>query len=291
VRLLNARRAPIATSNQPSKQAESILATLDSGIYYIEVRTVGRRGSTRYNLRTSAATAEPGETTATARNLSSLLGEYRSQEFVAPTDAIDYYKFILPEISNFNANIDGLSELAYMQLYFDGLVDDGERLATGYDGNNIARTMLSGTYFLAVSPYSSSKSTQYNLFLSATPDPSNLPGDPGNRTVAAYNLGNFVGNRDMRDFVGAFDMVDYYRFSADTTRNFNANIDGLSELAYMQLYFDANNNGLVDSGERLTTGYNGNNIARTISTGNYFLEVSPYSSSNSTRYNLVLGIS
>jgi len=54
VRLLNSRRAPVAVSNRPGNRAERISITLGSGIYYIQVQFLGRRGTTRYNLRASA---------------------------------------------------------------------------------------------------------------------------------------------------------------------------------------------------------------------------------------------
>jgi hypothetical protein len=74
----------------------------------------------------------------------------------------------------------------------------------------------------------------------------------------------------------------------DTARTLNANIDGLAATASVTLYFDANNNGLIDSGEWVTSGSDNSTISRVLQTGTYFLEVNTFS--NATRYNLNLGV-
>jgi hypothetical protein len=266
-----------------------ISGELGAGTYYIRVKSL--RGNTQYSLTVSASLAEPGETSSGSRNVGILSGELRIQDFVGTTDPSDYYKFTLSQISTFNANIDGLSGNGVeMNLYFDAnknnLIDDGESLDYGRDGNSISRTMLPGTYFLTVDPYYSSESTEYNLFISATPDPSNLAIDPGNSETTAFPLGD-LSTASLQDFVGAFNRIDYYKFTLSQISNFNANIDGLSGNGVeMNLYFDANKNGLIDDGESLDYGRDGNNISRTMLPGAYFLTVDPYYSSESTRYDL-----
>lgn len=289
LRLFNSRRRPIRASRQPAKQAELIVATLNPGTYFLEVQMVGCKKNTPYKLRTSVALAEPGESTSTARNLGFLSQTFQIREFVNTNDPLDYYKFTLPQISNFTASIDGLPQTALMDLYYDannnGRIDDGERLDGGQDGTVINRTMLPGAYFLDVKT-AKDASTRYDLFFSATPNPSNLLTDPGNAASVAFDLGAFP-NTTAKDFVGAFDSVDFYKFILPEISDFTANIDGLSETVLMDLYYDANNNGAIDDDERLDSGRDGTAISRTMLPGTYFLEVNTFGNS-STRYDLFL---
>ncbi|MBD1851884.1 PPC domain-containing protein [Leptolyngbya sp. FACHB-711] len=287
VKLLNGRRVSVGVSDQTGFQTEQIITTLEAGTYYIQVRLPGRRGSTRYSLRASSVPAEPGETTAIARNLGILSGDMRLSESVSNSDRLDYYKFTLSQISNINVNIDGVSSPALVSLYFDannnGLIDNGEQFDSGSDGNTIARTVLPGTYYLQVESLFGS-SSQYNLSIAAAPDPSNLPTDPGNTASTAFNLSTFPATA--RDFVGTFDSSDYYKFTLPQINDINVNINGLSRTTFVNLHFDANNNGLIDSGERLESGSDNDTIARTVLPGTYYLEVDSFGSA--TRYDLIV---
>lgn len=305
VRLLNRNRALITASAKPGRQSESIVETLAAGTYYIQVQVVGRQ-NTPYSLRASATPVQSpssggddsGGTLATARNLGSLSTEYRTQESIGDTDAADYYRFTLSQISDFNAVV--ISRNVPIDLYSDannnGLAEADERLVNGRGDYNISGTLLPGTYFLELKS-SRSFSTQYELAIAAVPNPSitNLPTDPGNSTSTALNLTSFP-TAPIKDFVGAFDSKDYYKFTLSQISNLNVDISGLLRTVSADLYYDANTNGLIDEGELLESGAEGvnnsfglSNISRAVLPGTYFLEVET-SSNFSTQYELAIAV-
>ena len=81
VRLLNASGALIAVSSQPGNRPKQIAARLDDGVYFIQVQFLSRRGTTRYNLRTSATLIptppdlpDPDKTLTGTINIDNLIG-------------------------------------------------------------------------------------------------------------------------------------------------------------------------------------------------------------------------
>jgi hypothetical protein len=279
-------------SNRRRKVTALPTQTLGAGDYFFVVRG-NKRGNTRYRLVTSAAITEPGEDTFTARAMQSLPGEYRISEFVGTEDESDYYKFFLPNISDFNASIIG----AGMDLYYDAnnnnLIDEGEFVEDGRTRDNIARAVPGGHYFLVVNaPFEGS--TQYDLVVTATPNPGNLPIDPGNIETEAYNLGDFVGTSVLKEYVGLFDDRDYYRLDLSGARSLNANITGTRRVE-VALYSDTNQNGVIDSNEfvsSLNSIFSGStSIVESLQPGTYFLEVKPgFSAFESPRYELTLSV-
>jgi hypothetical protein len=151
---------------------------------------------------------------------------------------------------------------------------------------------LPGTYFLEVET-SSSFSTQYELAIAVTPQPSNLATDPGNTASTAYDLGTFLGIQTLNDFVGRFDELDYYKFTLNAPRFFNAevvNLLGTGSLTSMNLYRDTNNDGFVGSSDLVASG-GFFNIFEQLQPGTYFLEVKPSRDNVSVQYNLTIGVS
>ncbi|MEC4813983.1 MAG: hypothetical protein SAK29_12020 [Scytonema sp. PMC 1069.18] len=104
------------------------------------------------------------------------------------------------------------------------------------------------------------------------------------------DLGKLSGTFTAKDYVGNLDSADYYKFELNQTRNFLANLKGISNPVSMYLYRDANENGIIDSGEQVTYRYGSSDssISQILTAGSYFLTVENY---NSTRYNLNLSIS
>jgi hypothetical protein len=286
-------RTPLTISKKVGNQSNQLSTTLERGVYYIEVQSVGRQTTTTYSLRASATRTksdpspnEPGETGATARNLGVFSGQFSNQDAVSNTDP-DYYKFTLAQISDFNATVS--PSTAAISLYLDannnGLIDNSERFSR--PGTTITRTVAPGVYFLEVKPSSSSSTPiQYDLAIAATPNPGTLSVDPGDLPATAFNLTSLSAT-PIKEFVGGFDSRDYYKFTLPQISNLNISIDSLldSASADADLYFDLNNNGAIDEGELLAEGSEGFNISRAVLPGTYFVEVE---SSAPTRYDLIV---
>lgn len=201
-------------------------------------------------------------------------------------------------MSDFNANISAAPGFATIRLYRDannnGLADSNETLTyvdSDRDGSNISKLLTPGSYLIGVEEYRST-TARYDLALAATPYPDyTSAGDPGDRPLTARDLGIFPGTFTTKNYVGDLDEADYYKFSLNQTQNFNASFSAVPSPISMALYRDTNNNGFLDSGERVSDkygyGYQANNISQILTSGVYFLAIEQYSS-YSAQYDLTL---
>jgi hypothetical protein len=115
--------------------------------------------------------------------------------------------------------------------------------------------------------------------------------DPGNTLGTAYNVGTLTGTQTFTDSVGSTDTSDIYRFSLGATSNFNLSLTGMSNDADVRLIRDANNNGIIDTGEVIASSTRGSNSDESINNsslaaGTYFAQV--YQFSGDTNYTLRL---
>lgn len=312
VRLLNSRRAPVAVSNRPGNRAEQISATLGSGIYYIQVQFLGRRGTTRYNLRTSATptpipipTPTPvvgDESIATAVDIGVLNTTVVRQDVVGSNDPSDFYKFTLNDIANLQIRATGSSTGIRFALIRDsntnGLVDNNEILASdsSFSANSLADTtqdLPPGIYFIRVES-TSTQSTQYQLNLIPTLFGGNVSPEPGNTLSVASDLGIFSGTRSVREYVGTLDTTDIYRFTLNDLSNLQITANASSTPVRVQLVRDANNNGLIDNNEVFVSREGSGvvtpaRINEDLPAGTYFIRVDPRFGSNfATSYEMTL---
>lgn len=303
LRLLNNRGRLIAQSRKGGKKPEQIATDLDAGIYYVRVNR--RSGDTNYRLRTSAFSnplginppLEPGNTLTTARDLGVLSSQQTIGDFVGTGDDADYYKFSLNQIQQLSATLTGTTERTALQIIYDanknGVVDSGETAisASGTGNVSITKTLPSGNYFLKVGPsYFNGNPGQYQLTLTPTPDPGNVGTDPGNTATTSYNLGSLSGTRTLKDYVGTIDEADWYKFSLSQISNISITLDRVSSYdARVSLIRDANNNGIFDSGELLTSKGNNYSLSTDLPTGNYFIVVERWNRTRDPgRYDLTL---
>jgi hypothetical protein len=142
---------------------------------------------------------------------------------------------------------------------------------------SIERYLAAGTYYVRVYPYG--VSTNYNLSLTATPG--NIVDGAGNTLATARNLGTLTATpRTLRDFVGAADSNDYYRFTLASTSSFSLNLRNLSADADVQLLSAT---GVVIASS-LNAGSTAESIDRILAAGNYYIRV--YPDSGDTIYDL-----
>jgi subtilisin family serine protease len=112
--------------------------------------------------------------------------------------------------------------------------------------------------------------------------PSVVPDLAGNTLATARTISSLGAAQVFSDWVGSTDTNDYYRFSLAQAGNFNLSLSGLSADADVQL--------LSSSGSVLASSARGGSMAesiiRSLTAGNYFVRVYPYS--GSTNYTLSL---
>jgi hypothetical protein len=302
------------SDNFGNNSNESISQTLGAGTYFVRVYPDSATDNTNYTLGLSATPAlpttprDPGNTLTTALNITTVSSNPTTpttfRDFVGASDSNDYYRFTLAQTSNVNVSVTGITNDVRLEVIFDtngnGVYDSGERLYLSDNfGNNsnesISQTLGAGTYFVRVYPDSATDNTNYTLGLSATPALPTTPRDPGNTLTTALNITTVSSNpttpTTFRDFVGASDSNDYYRFTLAQTSNVNVSVTGITNDVRLEVIFDTNGNGVYDSGERLYLSDNfGNNsnesISQTLGAGTYFVRVYPNSSTGNTNYTL-----
>lgn len=281
VRLLNASGQQIAASTRTGITPDSISRILDAGTYFVQVLPVSG-ANTNYTLSLNAEALPPdgaGNTLGTALPLGTLNGTQSFYEAVGGMDTNDYYSFSVTSPINLSLVLGGMTANANLRL----LNASGQQIVAsnklGSATETINRILNVGNYFVQVLPVSGAR-TAYTLDITATVLPPDLA---GNTLSTARDLGSLTGTQNFFDFVGAIDPHDYYRFTLDTSHNFNLVLDGLSANANVRL-LNASGQQIVASSK---TGTAADTISRTLNAGTYFVHVLPVSGANTT-YNLSL---
>jgi Bacterial pre-peptidase C-terminal domain len=278
----------------------SMSKTLGAGTYFIRVEPYFSNGNTNYTLNLSTSPAlittprDPGESFTNA--LPIVLGQ-SFRDFVGISDFDDIYRFSLDRTHNINLSVDGLTESIDLYLAQDtngnGVYDDSDK--DYYDNGSssspasMSKTLGAGTYFIRVQPYFSDGNTSYNLRLSGSPSAVTTPRDPGNTLGTALSIGF---GQSFTDFVGIFDLRDYYSFSVGSTRNVTATVNGVTDSVDLYLIQDSNGNGIYDDFDvdYYASGSSNSSasITRTLGAGTYYILVEPYFSDGNTNYTLLL---
>ena len=220
-------------------------------------------------------------------------------------EPVNYYEFSVFDTSRISLVLSGITQnSAQASIIYDRnsnrLLDRGERLysQTAFVDINgtINATLGAGNYLVEIQRFNSPNNNNYSGFsvqLSGTPTPASILSDPGNTLNSAYNIGNFNGTRTFKEFVGVVDPVDYYKFSLADTSEISLLLSELTENALKtSIISDANNNGLIDSGETLytdTAQVNSNGtINANLAAGNYLIAVEQDSANTNSNYSLTL---
>lgn len=291
----------LESSSALGSATEQISANLASGTYFI--RVLQYEGDTNYNLSLSAAPAASGPPDRAGNSLNAaidvgVLSDTQTfSDFVGQVDPIDIYSFELNRASDFSLKLDGLSADADVKLVEDrndnGVIDLDEEIAVskafGTDSEAIDLSGLQpGKYFVEVLQFEGD--TNYNLTLTASTLAAPEDG-AGNSLNEARDIGILSDTQTFRDFVGAADLDDFYRFSLSANSDITINLGDLRGDADLRLIQDANNNGAVDAGEILQVSQAFDTDPevielRGLEAGNYFVEVLPYE--GDTNYSLSL---
>lgn len=241
-------------------------------------------------------------TLTTANDLGILSGVREIADNFDATDRIAYYRFTLAQNSDLAGLFSQATSLTSVRVIFDqnanGIVENNEIVTrtagspfTG-GSNSFFQPLPAGTYFIEVFT-ELSRTEPYTLRLTETSKPGNVFPDPGNSLAQALDLGTLVGQRSLRDYVGALDETDFYRFTLTQNSNLGVVASGQTSDTRVQIISDRNANGIVDSGE-VVEGFNfgfsnNDSFSATLSAGTYFILVGRnVSSANSTQYALSL---
>ncbi|MGB3655484.1 MAG: Calx-beta domain-containing protein [Rivularia sp. (in: cyanobacteria)] len=189
------------------------------------------------------------------------------KEWVGSTDSDDYYRLTIGSTSDFNLELNGLSDDANVRL----VNSNGDTIVGSYNygttAESISETILPGDYYIHVNPaWGYGINTSYNLNVSTT-----ALDFVGNTINDAYQI-NLNGNgttRTFKEWVGSTDSDDYYRLTIGSTSDFNLELNGLSDDANVRLT-ESNGDTIVGSYNYGTTA---ESINGTILPGDYYIHV------------------
>jgi serine protease len=266
------------------------LSSLAIGNYFLEVSAYS--GSTSYRLDLSASPTDTGSTIATASELGIINGNKTIPGTIGISgDLTDLYRFRITNDSNLQIDLTNLTSDADLYLIQDtnsnGLIDTGETIGRSIlSGNSPDRISLSnlraGTYFIEVSQYRGQSA--YSLSISAD--------SAGDTLRTARVLDNVPGvTTTVSEYVSTSDTEDFYRVYLNSNSNVEINLRNLTSDADLYLIRDANNNGIYDIGESISSsvrlGSQNEQISlQNLAAGNYFIRVRSFFGENTTNYTL-----
>jgi len=249
---------------------------LAAGTYF--VRLGPSFNSSNYHLSINADYA--GSTPDTTRAMGSLDTIKTFNDFISvSTDPLDQYKFSVGSTRPVFLALSDTDDVGLIALTLfrdannNGVADPSERVTASINSHfdDIEATVDPGNYIVQVRAEFSGQGT-YELSAEARPD------GAGNTLQTAKNLGTINGLTHVDDYVSNRDTVDFYKFTASAIGSVGASVftefRGNVSLALIK---DANNNGVVDNNELLSTAVlassGAKELSKSISAGNYFLRV------------------
>jgi len=292
-------------SASPSS-AFSFAEPLSQGTFYIRVAPSFSSTNTGYSLVLFSSTLvgddtqpDPGPNFAGARDMGTLNATPVTTLDTVRTFDLDAYKFSLATDQTLSASFTGISELLYVQLYFDGNNDGvpngNEEIENAALNGDLTMTepLSAGTYYLIVSPYYNDRNSAFRLTLSAV----GLAGDdtqpdPGPNIAGARDMGTLNATPvTTLDTVRAFD-DDVYRFDLAAAGTLNATFSRISERSWIQLYSDADNDSVFDGNELIEeqTPSGDFTLRRALAAGTYYIRIRSYSSDSNSAFKLDLSV-
>ncbi|KAB8315713.1 S8 family serine peptidase [Tolypothrix campylonemoides VB511288] len=226
----------------------------------------------------------PGKFLETAKNFNSSISPQIFSDTLS-TSHSNFYSFTLKGRSSFDLTLEDSNKNAHADLIQDandnGVVDDGEvingSIFSSTNAESIRKTLDTGSYYIQVY-IDEGLETNYKLAVSTTPidNAGGLFQDARNVTVNSQT-------KSYSDWLSVSDTNDYYKFSLNTSSNFQLGLSGLNDDANVQL-LDVNGNTLASS---VNLGITNESINRNLDAGIYYVQVNLYEGSE-TFYNLSL---
>ncbi|WAL58242.1 PPC domain-containing protein [Thermocoleostomius sinensis] len=297
-RVLTGRDVVIASSTRGSNLDEAInVRNLAAGTYFLQTYLFSGNNA-NYTLRMSNGGFRPGNLLTNDVNAGTLSSTpFTQTNFVSTNDSENLYRFTMGSAGNFNASLTGISGGDVdMRLIRDsnnnGIVDVGDEVVRSQAGSTNdeainVRNLAAGTYFLQTYLFSGNN-VNYTLKMSNT---GSSGFSPSNLLPTETNVGVLTGTTTHFDSVSTNDAADTFRFGVSSSRTVNLSLTGLQADADLRLIRDINNNGVVDSGEVISTSLAGGTSSEQISAflspgNNYFAQVYLFPSTGSTPYTL-----
>jgi hypothetical protein len=273
----------------------AIHATLAAGTYYINVMPAPNAAYTSYQLDLDsdpdAVTGDPkGYANMTkATNAGTLSGEsFQNGGFGQRPggDISDFYKFTMSapgtllasaQLNPFYSRSAYAPTLAVIRdTNNNGYFDPGENLAP-FTATTLQQTLAAGTYYLEVANDGEQEAFQLRMV-------SDYAGNslPAARPMAAISGAN-PPTQSFKDYAEenfgpSSDFLDFYTFTLPSAYTTTLKSNGVSgEDLSMALIKDANNNGVIDSGDIIASSNVANSpnesITRTLGAGKYFVRM------------------
>ncbi|MDR2575617.1 MAG: InlB B-repeat-containing protein, partial [Treponema sp.] len=242
--------------------------------YYIRITPYSSSGSGTYRIAFNTVFHQPGTT------ITLLTVNTWADGNIPTSGGEEWFKFIATASEQYIHVKFGTLTNLYVQVYDSGGVTVGSQ--TRLSGSTYAsRSVTSGQeYYIKITPYSSSGSGTYRIAFNAssTTPPITLPSNTISLTFNTWADGD----------ISPSGSEEWFKFTATaSTQYIHAKFDTLTDL-YVQVY---DSGGVtVGSQTRLTgsTKY----ISRTVTSGQeYYIRVTPYSSSGSGTYQIAFNVS
>jgi Bacterial pre-peptidase C-terminal domain len=283
LKLLNGSGQELKRSTRAAQRSESIQSRLDAGNYYVQVSGGGGSASYQLGVVGEGRSLDAGNDIGKALDTGILTRANRSYEGRVSRRDQDFYRFDVTERGTINLSLGDMRRDVDLNL----LDRSGNEIATSKNNDAsdelISETLNAGTYFVQVSRLGKLR-TSYKLKMSAdgtdfsTGEPGGviveMPGG-GGTLAGAESVSSATFSRS--DSVGGSDREDTYRFSLSKAGVFSADITGLAGNSSVKLVQDSNNNGVIDTGEVLSSN---KTVRRFLNSGTYFLQVASDNSSS-----------
>jgi hypothetical protein len=211
----------------------------------------------------------------------------------------DIYFFHFSQASTIYLRLNGLTGNATLQLIADNngndRYDSGETLASasvlGANCESVSHLLDPGSYFIRVAQTYIGTKTPYDLHadsvLFTTPDQHDTAGD----TMAdALPIAPTRNAFTYVEYIGGSDPMDWYHWTVTSPISASIGIDGLVYDADLTLFYDRNNNGQFDHGEKIANtvgrGFTEKFINGNLAPGSYYLAITPKLMQQPTTYAL-----
>jgi hypothetical protein len=247
-----------------------------------------------------ALAVDPGDTMPTAHNLGTVgASAIHVSDLLGGHDQYDVYRFSVTQGRSVNLAVTGRTEGIQYWLIADtdgdGVFSGGEDLeyagSSGANDLSVGEDLAPGTYFVWFAGWSEESATRYTLTMTSSLLNVTTSQDPGDSLPESYELGvSGGGTIEVSDIIGGYDVNDVFHFSVTQPRVATITVTGRNEGAQVWLVADANGDGIAGGDEVLEyAGAGGSSdlaVGEDLVPGDYFVWVSVWSPSDSTRYTL-----